>query len=186
MDSIYINYFAYSTHLISLGKSESQKLEWNEKRGEWIVLGLLSALFDFSPFFEVSTSLAINMHIFPKLHTCGCQEELNSVILELSVPATLFVLFYEGKNECICQLLEHVNSCMLEFDSHWLWIFLPQQPNENVSNDSYCEVPDFLFLICTVSLWLKRKFQLFYIALKQGAYFQWYNMITHNVQSFQE
>lgn len=34
MDSIYINYFAYSTHLISLGKSESQKLEWNEKRGE--------------------------------------------------------------------------------------------------------------------------------------------------------
>lgn len=34
MDSIYINYFAYSTHLICLGKGERQKLEWNEKRGE--------------------------------------------------------------------------------------------------------------------------------------------------------
>lgn len=67
MDSIYINYIAYRTHLIRLGKGERQKLEWNEKRDECIVLGLLLALFDFSPFFETCASLVVNRYIAPSL-----------------------------------------------------------------------------------------------------------------------
>lgn len=34
MDSIYINYIAYSTHLIRLGKGGRQKWKWSEKEVE--------------------------------------------------------------------------------------------------------------------------------------------------------
>lgn len=61
MDSIYINYIAYSTHLIRLGKGGRQKWKWSEKRGECIVLELLSALTDFSAFFEARASLGDNL-----------------------------------------------------------------------------------------------------------------------------
>lgn len=60
MDSIYINYIAYSTHLISFGKGGRQEWKWNEKRGECIVLEPLSALTDFSSFFEARASLGVN------------------------------------------------------------------------------------------------------------------------------
>lgn len=90
MDSIYINYIAYSTHLIRLGKGERHELEWNEKRGECVVLGPLSALFDFSPFSEVCASLGVNMPTCPKLYNHGCQAELDFVIPELPVPTTPF------------------------------------------------------------------------------------------------
>ena len=88
MDSIYINYIVYSTHLVRLGKGGRQQLKQSEKRGECVVLGLLSALFDFSPFFEVCNFLVAN--ICPRLYNRECQEELDLVISELSVPSTLF------------------------------------------------------------------------------------------------
>lgn len=88
MDSFYINYIPYRTHLIKLGKGGRHKLKWSEKRGECIGLGLLSALFDVSPFFEVCNFLVAN--ICPRLHNHECQEELDLVITVLSVSPTLF------------------------------------------------------------------------------------------------
>ena len=66
MDSIYINYVAYSTPLIRLGKSARQKLRRNEER-------LHSG---FPPFFEVCVSLGVNVCICTKLHNCECQKEM--------------------------------------------------------------------------------------------------------------
>lgn len=90
MDSICINYIAYRSHLIKLGRGGRPKLEWNEKRGECIAVGPLSAHFDFSPLLEVCASLGVNMYICPKLYNHGCQEELDLVIPELSVSPILF------------------------------------------------------------------------------------------------
>lgn len=80
MDSIYINYVAYSTHLIRLGKSARQKLRRSEER-------LHSG---FPPFFEVCVSLGVNVCICTKLRNCECQKELDVVISVLLAPCTLF------------------------------------------------------------------------------------------------
>lgn len=67
------------------------KRKW---RGECIVLELLLALTDFSAFFEARASLGANTNICPKVYNDECQEELDLVIPDLSVPPALFCIFF--------------------------------------------------------------------------------------------
>lgn len=77
MDSIYINYVAYSTHLIRLGKGARQTLKRSEEKA---ALSL----------FELCVSLGVNVCICTKLCNWECQKELDVVISVLLVPCTLF------------------------------------------------------------------------------------------------